>query len=347
MTGPPPPDLAALDLDASYSPANIDRFARRVERLAMPPWGFFVLVFLAAYLLCAAGRWLSGQRNPLLLLAPAPLVIWDVGILALHQYLDRYAITALRTFNRTLNADEAQLRRLEQRLTVAPLRLEAASALLWVVIAGLLVRLQLGTFLAYIPGWELILSVISFSIGGAFLAHVIYQLRLVSQIHAAASEINLFDPEPLYSFSGLTARTALGIVLIQYLVLLALPGEVRMSTVLVPTFVLVVVAAALFVWPLWGMHRRLAARKASIAGDISSLLKQSVEQATAGAASGVIEDPEKLDKTFSVLRAAQATVVELSTWPWQPSTVRGFVTALLLPIVVYLLQEIAARLAGL
>lgn len=347
MTGSPHPDLAALSLEAQYPSAVIDRLARRVDRLPIPAWLFYLALFGAGYLLFAVGRWLSGQRDPSVLLLPAPAVIWNVSILALHQYLDRYGIRALHTFNRTLNASDDQLRQLETRLTVIPLRVEAVGSLVWLAIAASLARVQLSKFSEFFAGWELVVSVVSFVIGGAFFAHVIHQLRLVSKIHASAREIDLFDPEPLYSFSGLTVRTALGIVLAQYLVLLALPGEIRTSTVLIPTAAVVALAVVVFVWPLWGMHQRLVASKEQIQGDINSLLRRSVAEVTQGVESGVVEDPERLEKTLSALRAAQATVDDLPTWPWQPSTVRGFVTALLLPVVVFLLQAIAARLAGL
>ncbi|MEZ4769118.1 MAG: hypothetical protein R2844_11930 [Caldilineales bacterium] len=346
MTGSPQPNLADLDLDTRYSPAVIDRFARLVDRLPLPAWAFYLALFAGGYLLFAAGRWIAGQRDPGFIAWPAPALVWDVSILALHQYLDGYALTSLRRFNRALGASEDDLQRLGNRLTTLPARYEIAGAGFWVLLASVLTAVQLSSFREYFAPWELAVSILSFLIGGAFFAHVIYQLRLVSRIHASAREIDLFDPEPLYSFSGLTVRTAIGFVLIQYLVVLALPSEIRTSTVLVPVAAVVALAVLVFVWPLWGMHRRLEARKHAMEGDISGLLKKSVARVTDAAVTGVVEDPETLEKTLGALRAAQATVADLSTWPWQPSAVRGLATALLLPIVIFLLQQMLARLAG-
>lgn len=345
MTDPSPATFSHLGLDRSYSPAIIERFARLVERLPLPAWAFFLLLLLAGYILFTAGRWLTGEM-PGMAAVPAPALIWDVSILALHQYLDRYALKSLASFNKALGASEAELAQLGTRLTVMPLRLEIVGAAFWCVLATFLTWLQLGSFLEYFPPWEIAVSIASFAIGGAFFVHVIYQLRLVSKIHASARVIDLFDPEPLYSFSGLTVRTAVGIVIVQYLVLLVLPGEIRTSTILVPVASITWLAVVVFIWPLWGMHRRLVAQKELLQADINLLLKKSVDELIRAAPLGVVENPERLEKTLSALRAGQAAVTDLPTWPWQPSTVRGFATALLLPLFLWLVQELLARAAG-
>ena len=69
-------------------------------------------------------------------------------------------------------------------------------------------------------------------------------------------------------------RTAIGIVLIQYMVLIVLPGELRASTILVPVVSVTGLAVVVFVLPLWGMHRRLVEAKKGIEGDINTLLKE-------------------------------------------------------------------------
>lgn len=347
MTGPSPAALAGNDIDADYSPAIIERFARLVQRLPLPAWTFYLLLLIAGHIFFTAGRWLTGYPSQgLSAVLPAPALIWDVSILALHQYLDHYALKALASFNKALSASDEELAQLGRRLTVLPLRFEIVGALFWCLLAGFLVWLQLGSFLEYFAPWEIAVSLASFAIGGAFFVHVIYQLRLVSRIHARAGAIDLFDPEPLYSFSGLTVRTAIGIVLIQYLVLLVLPDELRTSTILIPVASIAGLAVVVFIWPLWGMHRRLVEHKQRIESDLNLLVKKAVEELTEAAPAGVVNDPERLEKTLGALRAGQAVVAELPTWPWQPSTVRGLATALLLPIFLWLVQELLTRAAG-
>jgi len=345
MTSSFPPALA--DLDSNYSPAIIDRFARLVDRLPLPAWAFYLVLLIVGYLFFTVLRWLTGyQPMGTFSSMAAPAVMWDVSILALHQYLDRYACRALDGFNKVLGASDTELEQLYTRLTVLPARWEAVGAIFWAVLASFLAWMQIGGFREYFSRWEIALTVFGFAIGGLFLAHIVYQLRLVSRIHASAAEIDLFDPEPLYSFSGLTVRTAIGIVLVQYLALLVLPVEIRFSAILIPAASVFALAIVVFAWPLWGMHRRLVEHKQRIEDDINRLLKQSVSELIRNAHSGVVEDPEQVGKTLSALRAGQAAVAELPTWPWQPRIVRGLATALLLPIFLWLLQELLARAAG-
>ncbi|MCB0247756.1 MAG: hypothetical protein KDI07_04200 [Anaerolineae bacterium] len=345
MPGPSPATNSDINLNTTYAPAFIDRFARLVDQLPVPVWVFYLLLLVAGYLFFGAIRLLTGYQQSQTL-TPAPALIWDVSILALHQYLDGYALRALASFNKTLGASDERLAQLGRRLTVLPLRLEVIGAVFWVLLALVLVWVQLGSFLEYFAPWEILISLTSFAIGGAFFVHIIYQLRLVSRIHASAANIDLFDPEPLYSFSRLTMRTAIGFVVLQYLVLLVLPGEIRISTVLIPVVSATGLAVVFFVWPLWGMHRRLVANKERIEGGINALLKQSVDELAPVVRSGVPEDIERLEKSLSALRAGKQAVGDLPTWPWQPRTVRGFATALLLPIFLWLIQELLARVAG-
>ena len=186
MIDPSPADPIDLALDANYSPAIIDRFARLVDRLPLSAWAFYLLLLIAGYGLFTTARWLTGYRHPRVFM-PAPALIWDVSILALHQYLDRHALTSLAGFNKVLHASDDELKLLGKRLTIMPQRFEIAGAAFWLALAAVLGWVQLDSFLEYFAPWELAVSLASFAIGGAVFAHVIYQLRLVSRIHAAAA----------------------------------------------------------------------------------------------------------------------------------------------------------------
>jgi hypothetical protein len=50
--------------------------------------------------------------------------------------------------------------------------------------------------------------------------------------------------------------------------------------------------------------------------------------------------------TFTAIQALMEFRTELkgvSTWPWSPGTLRNFITALLLPIVLWGLQQVITR----
>jgi hypothetical protein len=55
---------------------------------------------------------------------------------------------------------------------------------------------------------------------------------------------------------------------------------------------------------------------------------------------------DHLEKALSGLLRMREVVSKLSTWPWQPETLRGLVAAVALPIAVWLIQFGLQRLLG-
>ncbi len=66
----------------------------------------------------------------------------------------------------------------------------------------------------YFPLWEIGISVLTFFVGGTFLQHVLHQMRAVRRIYARVDRVDLYDTQPLIAFSGLTARAAMGLILL-------------------------------------------------------------------------------------------------------------------------------------
>lgn len=46
------------------------------------------------------------------------------------------------------------------------------------------------------------------------------------------------------------------------------------------------------------------------------------------------------------LEVVRGTIERLPTWPWPPALLRGFLSAIILPVVVYLLTRVAAGVVG-
>jgi hypothetical protein len=61
---------------------------------------------------------------------------------------------------------------------------------------------------------------------------------------------------------------------------------------------------------------------------------------------GQLEPSKVISDTIAALRALRDQTGELPTWPWPPQLLRGFVSALLLPVIVYVLSRLAAGVAS-
>ena len=52
---------------------------------------------------------------------------------------------------------------------------------------------------------------------------------------------------------------------------------------------------------------------------------------------------DALDRTISALRHQREIIGKLPTWPWSAGTIRGFGSALLLPMILFLIQRYSGR----
>jgi hypothetical protein len=117
-----------------------------------------------------------------------------------------------------------------------------------------------------------------------------------------------------------------------------------------PYFVLVGVTAAVegaaFLLPLLGMHQRLTSEKARLLTEVNEAIEIAYHGLRREVHSNSLSRVDELDKALSGLFRMREAVGHLSTWPWQPETLRGIVAALILPVVIWLIQFGLQRLLG-
>jgi hypothetical protein len=180
---------------------------------------------------------------------------------------------------------------------------------------------------------------------GTLFYHTFHQLRWVSRIYTSYTRINLFAIGPLYAFSGLTARTALGLSLITY-VWVANTGGFFSPAGIPLAGSLALLAALTFVWPLWGVHRLLAAEQTQLQGEADRQMQAAIADLHRRMQSGDLEDMAALKYAMDGLVIERSVLDKISTWPWQPGTVRGLAAALVAPVVLWLILRILERVVA-
>jgi hypothetical protein len=55
---------------------------------------------------------------------------------------------------------------------------------------------------------------------------------------------------------------------------------------------------------------------------------------------------DELRDAMTSLEIERSALTRIPTWPWQPETLRGLITALLLPVAVLLIQFVLQRAFG-
>jgi hypothetical protein len=172
-------------------------------------------------------------------------------------------------------------------------------------------------------------------------------LRTVVQLHADATAIDPFDRAPLYAFSRVTAVLGVSVVALAYYSFTA-NGAFQAGNLPSLVFLAVTTLSGLvaFVAPQWGIHNRLVREKNRLSQEVERRVTRLAAELYARVDAGDFAATSALNATLSGLTTLRDRVARLPTWPWPPQLLRGFVTALLLPVVVYLLTRAASSVFG-
>jgi hypothetical protein len=339
-----------------YPSSWVDRFIDWVRRLPGPSWLFYLVLWFALFLMANAVKWLDGSQllgtiKPFYTVGASDSVYY----LALMHYLKEAADAALRAFRPALTVSEAEYNRLHHQLTMLP----AQSALLAGGIGGAIAALAV-LFNPTVPNLYYHSSLLAIAFGaadailifacfGACVYQTIHQLTMVSRIHATATCINLFQPDPLYAFSGLTARTAMGYLLLAdtaVLVMYEFMLEADPLALGIMAFMMAL-AVVTFVVPLLGMHRRMVEEKTRLESEANQRLEAAINELHRRLDAGDLTDMTELYRAIGGLEIERDVIAQIPTWPWQPGTLRLTLSPLLLPVAVWLIQRFLERAAGL
>jgi hypothetical protein len=337
-----------------YAPSWVDRFNAWVNHLPGPSWLYYIGIGLALFLLQNVALWAEGVYS-LGTIIPShtfiagiiPLLLW------LCVHLDNQAEEALGTMQPAMKASEEEFARLRYEVTTLPARPTLLASLAGVAFI-LLVNLLLGTSRGFddLTGFPISKNVIywiyasSWWFIAAFLYHTIHQMRTINLIYTKYTRIVLLRMTPLYALSSLTALTAVSLAAITYGWMALNPGlsaEPISWAIVIPITILAIVT---FVWPLLGIHRLLVEEKGRLLDECSLRLEAIIaelHQRVDGERLGGMDD---LNATLTSLETELNLLEGVPTWPWQPETVRLLITALALPLGLWLAQYVLQRLMG-
>ena len=352
--------LSTSDVDSSalpYSASLVDRFILWLERLPGQTWLAFAGLGLVSLVYGGVVIALLERDPATLALRFTAIAMMPVLSLALIRHLNQVAGQSLDRFRPLLDLDRAELEQLRYQLTVLPERPVV------IVFAFVIVFTIGGAFNAPAnfeidgasPAASFLVVFHSCLVGacyGALALQVVRQLVLVGRVHRLANRVDLFDMGPLHAFSRLTSQASLGmLVLIGILALTTVRQLTAASSNQLATAVAVSVyatfamaAVASFVLPLTGLHNRIAAEKERLQAGADARLASLLGALNDDATKMDLSRADGLNKLLGSVFQEREFLAKLPTWPWQAATLRGFVSALVLPVLVYVLARAAERL---
>jgi hypothetical protein len=338
--------MTANSKERPYRPSWIDRFTDWVERLPVPGWAFYAGLGLGLILIQLLFLWLDGGQAAAEVLLP--LIIFNAlfpYLLGLTHLLDRQAVTALDSMRPILAMTEPEFDEFQYALSNMPSRPALVAGLIVLVSYLLMEQLAIEPVrfaaLEQLPMFAIVFQIIdkapAFVFGG-FFYHTVRQLRLVDVINSNFTRINVFNLGPLRAFSTLTATTTVGLVvgLLGWMLinpeLLADPASFGFAASYT------VLAAVIFVWPQWGVHRLMQMEKERALHEIDLRFEAVREKLNQLIDGDDYADAETLNGTIASLEIQYRRISAIPTWPWRPEVARIALTAVASPLLLMIVQ---------
>jgi hypothetical protein len=332
-----------------------------ISRLPGPTWLAYAIMLLVAEALALTQGVVSAAAT----IGPEQFFygfffVMPLGVL---HYLDHTAGQSWDRFRPVTNLDDAAAARTRYELTVTPARgglvlliLGYLTNTIWYLAdpAGVGIAGQPALFVAMRVVIEGYLAGVLYIL----LYQTLRQLVIVNRLHDSATHVDLMRPQGVHAMSRLTARSAMGIVFIAILTGLPVPGNSEQSwlaSVLIFSLPMLMLAMAAFFVPLRGLHDRLVEEKGRLLGATATHLRTTREalhqlvddeaaNRTDEAASRIAQTRiDALSKAQTALIQERDLIGRFSTWPWDPSTLRAVVSAIALPIVLFLVTRVLDR----
>lgn len=348
-----PVDSAAEPMDVIAPPFQAGPVSRLLSWLRQSPtrlWFVTLVVTLACVAWPHAVLWATGRLAPwtvdLNYVVLVAYVAYWFPAAALLVHLGRGAI---RAFWPATGWPEIQQAVWLYRFEKMPIRVElAALAVGFAVAFGAIVYApaaivgpeegRIASFIALTPTFAL-----GYMLNAVGTVFVVRALSLIVEIHEKATNINPFDRVPIYAFSRVTTYVGLLIVAATYYTLTVntpfISGNLPALLMLPVT---AVIGLAAFVLPLWGIHQRLARTKEALLEDADRRMTAVGAEVYDRVDAREFEGLKDVNESLTALTTLRERIRHLPTWPWPPQLLRGFISALLLPIIIYLITRLIA-----
>ncbi|TAH48100.1 MAG: hypothetical protein EYC68_22360 [Chloroflexota bacterium] len=336
-----------------YPPSWFDRLLTWMDELPGPTWIYLVALLIIPFAYLQAVLWWNGALPfPTIDLTRAFFIPLTPYVLGFWLYIRRVARNQLAKFRPALRVTDAEYAELEYTLMYMPARATLVFTLV-AIVGNVIFYSLLPQEYVSLYGADLF-SVLSQLIWIQFPAlllaavgvfRAVYILRQVNRVHRRAPQINLYQAPSLYAFSSLTAQIAIGLIAPVYYLFVTQQTLVMTNPPLFGAMVFAIVTAvACFILPLREMHNRIVVEKLRLLTEAYTRFENLVTRVHQAVDANELQQMDNWHKALSNLVIERDALEKIPTWPWERGTLTGFLTALILPIVLWLVTRILDRL---
>jgi hypothetical protein len=335
-----------------YPASWFNRYLDWVDQLPIPLWLYYLLLYIAAATLLHLPIRLAGVR-PFGQFTVERVIggFWPVFESGNVHYLDRVGKAQMAKFRPHLASDEVfeDLNYRIQKMPARPVYLLTLLLAIGVIFVAVFDRGSISpdgsSGIALIA--SMIILFVEYTTSPVYLYHAFHQLGVVRKAYEMSGAFSLFNLGSLRSLSVISARTGIALFLLfalNYVQNIVLGGS---STLIAGTIVgamFVSIAILVFVLPLLDIHERIQTRKDDAQTENGKIIEASVADFQSQLAAKNLKETEDLHEGLTGLFRLRDEIEKISPWPWEAGTLRGFLSAILLPVVLFVIQQVISRL---
>lgn len=320
-----------------------------IDRLPFSKWLFYIIVLVTYGGIQHVVAWSKGslpfgEFNLYLGFSAT----WLIEVLFLGDYLIFGAGKILDEFRPMLSLSEEEYVRARYRFTTIPRTLGTVlfliGSLLGYIIADS-VREVSPEINFIFPALTIGAWMLTSALGVTYFYQVIRQTRQIRQFYSHIEKIDLFNLNPLYAFSKMTALLAIFIFAVVYVTPLVLdPASLQSDIVIIQSYFFVALSLGIFYIPLAGVNRRLIAEKDVLLRKVTDRIELMLARIHHAVETQDYSDVNGMRTVLLSLKEEKELIESVPTWPWKPSTFRGLISAILLPITIWLIQQLLSRI---
>lgn len=334
-----------------YKPSWIDKITSAVKRTRIPFVIFYILAWLVFFTALILLRWRDGIF-PVGHIDKTDVVmsLTSIFFVALVHYLDNWALNKMRIFRESIHVSDEEFERLAYQLSNLPPRpalIASLSSFGFGAVTFFISPSSYGFIHIGFISPSSVLQLVNFLFGwftfGALSYHAYHQLKLGGIATANYIRINLFNLSPVYTFAGLTMRSAMGWLIIAYAWALTTPHLFQNVVIIATIGFMQIVAILTFILPLLGAHEKIVEKKAHSLHEISIRMESVVDEMSKVNDEYDKERLSRMKDVLSTLSMAEERIKKIPTWPWKPSVVNSLATAILLPNAVWVFQLVVEQ----
>lgn len=340
--------------DRAYSPSWLDRLTDAIARLPGPYWLWYLALGVVLALVRTVIGWIDGSYPVGTLFRVHVLDgLIPVYFLFVIHVLDEMARRAMNDYRSKLRGGGEVVTRLTYELTTLPWRSSLVLGILGLVAGALYIPILLSPddveashyLTAASVGVDTALSALSGLMMVMFGFHSIHQLRTISRIYTRHTEVSIFDIGPLYALSRVTALTSISLLFFTYVYLAFYGGwQINSPSNAVLLGAILLTAVLTFVVPLSGAHRLLRTAKRERLSAVARRIEIATDALHSRTDDGQYTDEaDRIGGVIDTLLKEREVVSKAKTWPWEPGALRAVATAVVLPILIWVVTRILER----